>query len=212
MPAHVDPGVGAGWETGMITGANTNIRYRGVLFHVQTEDSGRANPHIISHVYHGGTILGTHKTEYADQLESDDLIGVVRGLIEKQHATMLERLNRGEFDEVIRERLGSDGSKTQGAEGDDEKPAARAKAAESKLDTEPEGNGSTVPPHDTATQARTAGSTPLPLVKKGHRAFGEGFGSEQPLDEVILDYLSQKARTRTGGSAGSTVPKTRSRG
>src|SRR5262249_56251916 len=49
----------------MITGANTNVRYRGILFHVQTEDSGRANPHIISHVYHGGTILGTHKTDYS---------------------------------------------------------------------------------------------------------------------------------------------------
>jgi hypothetical protein len=193
----------------MITGANTNIRYRGVLFHVQTEDSGRANPHIISHVYHGGTILGTHKTDYSDQLGADDLIGVVRGLIEKQHAAMLEKLNSGEFDAVIRQRLGSDGSKTQG----EEKPAAPAKALESKPDTEPEGNGSTMPPHDTTTQVRAAGKTPLPLVKKGDRAFGEGIGSEQPLDEVILDYLSQKARNRTGGAAGSTVvPKTRSRG
>jgi hypothetical protein len=191
----------------MITGANTNIRYRGVLFHVQTEDSGRANPHIISHVYHGGTILGTHKTDYADQLGADDLIGVVRGLIEKQHAAMLQKLNRGEFDEVIRQRLGSD-SKTQG----DERPAARAKAAESKPDTEPEGNGSTMPPHDTASQVRAPGTTPLPLVRKGERAFGEGIGPEQPLDEVILDYLSQKARNRAGANAGSTVPKTRSRG
>ena len=39
----------------MITGCNTNILYRGKQFHVQTEDSGRANPHIMSHVYHGGT-------------------------------------------------------------------------------------------------------------------------------------------------------------
>jgi hypothetical protein len=70
-----------------------------------------------------------------------------------------------------------------------------------------------MPPHDTATQVRAAGTTPLPLVKKGERGFGEGIGSEQPLDEVILDYLSQKARNRTGGAAGSTVvPKTRSRG
>ncbi len=184
----------------MITGANTNIRYRGVLFHVQTEDSGRANPHIISHVYHGGTILGSHKTDYSDQLEADDLIGVVRGLIEKQHASMLEKLNSGEFDDVIRERLGTD-AKTQGAA-----------PAESKPDTEPEANGRTLPPIDTAMHAQPASSTPLPLVKKGGRAFGEGIGKEQPLDEVILDYLSQKARTRPGGSAGSTAAKTRSRG
>jgi hypothetical protein len=62
---------------------------------VQTEDSGRANPHIISHVYHGGTILGTHKTDYSDRLDTDDLHVVVRGLIEQQHAAMLEKLNVG---------------------------------------------------------------------------------------------------------------------
>ena len=41
----------------MIIGANTNVRHRGVLFHVQTEDSGRSNPHVISHLYHQGTIV-----------------------------------------------------------------------------------------------------------------------------------------------------------
>src|SRR5262245_18055169 len=48
----------------MIIGANTNVRHRGVTFHVQTEDSGRANPHVISHLYHHGTILASEKTEY----------------------------------------------------------------------------------------------------------------------------------------------------
>src|SRR5262245_21422187 len=90
----------------MITGANTNVRYRGFVFHVQTEDSGRANPHIISHVYHGGTILGTHKTDYSDQLDADNLTAVVRALIEQQHAAMLEKLNSGGFDAVIAQRLG----------------------------------------------------------------------------------------------------------
>ncbi|MGH7337860.1 MAG: hypothetical protein ACREI7_09795, partial [Myxococcota bacterium] len=96
-----------GLGQGMITGANTNVRYRGILFHVQTEDSGRANPHIISHVYHGGTILGTHKTDYSDRLDADDLTSVVRGLIEQQHAAMLAKLDSGGFDAVIAQRLGS---------------------------------------------------------------------------------------------------------
>src|SRR5258705_4545976 len=90
----------------MITGANTNVRYRGILFHVQTEDSGRANPHIISHVYHGGTILGTHKTDYSDRIDAEDLTSVVRGMIEQQHAAMLQKLNSGGFDAVIAQRLG----------------------------------------------------------------------------------------------------------
>ena len=174
----------------MITGANTNVRYRGIMFHVQTEDSGRANPHIISHVYHGGTILGTHKTDYSDQLEADDLIGVVRGLIEKQHASMLERLSGGEFDDVIRQRLGD-----------------AAMGIDSKPDTEPE---AAAPAPGPVAAPRTA--APSPPAPRAERGFGEGIGSEKPLDEVILDYLAQKARTRSSDRTGTQVRKTRSSG
>ena len=92
----------------MIIGANTNVRHRGVVFHVQTEDSGRANPHVISHLYHHGTILASEKTEYADQLGAEDLEQVVRGLIETQHKSMLKRLRAGDFDVLITERLGTE--------------------------------------------------------------------------------------------------------
>ena len=92
----------------MIIGANTNVRHRGVTFHVQTEDSGRANPHVISHLYHHGTILASEKTEYADQLGAEDLEQVVRGLIETQHKSMLKRLRAGDFDVLITERLGTE--------------------------------------------------------------------------------------------------------
>ena len=85
----------------MIIGANTNVRHRGVVFHVQTEDSGRANPHVISHLYHHGTILASEKTEYAEQLDAEDLEQVVRGLIEAQHKSMLRRLRAGDFDALI---------------------------------------------------------------------------------------------------------------
>src|SRR5919201_4191193 len=114
----------------MITGANTNVRYRGILFHVQTEDSGRANPHIISHVYHGGTILGTHKTDYSDRLDADDLTSVVRGLIEQQHAAMLAKLDSGGFDAVIAQRLGKSAL-------DADTAAGPVTPVQSRPDTEP---------------------------------------------------------------------------
>jgi hypothetical protein len=44
-----------------ILGFNHNIRHRGVVFHVQTEDSGVDNPHLFTHLFHGGTILSTRK-------------------------------------------------------------------------------------------------------------------------------------------------------
>lgn len=100
---------GAGREipSEMLTGFNTNIRHRGVLFHVQTEDSGRAHPHVITHLYHGGTILSSEKRGYEDRLEVQDLVGEVKALMEAQHKEMLKRLRRGEFDAVIEERLGA---------------------------------------------------------------------------------------------------------
>ena len=52
----------------MQSGFNTNIRHRGVLFHVQTEDSGKANPHVITHLFHGGNIMASEKRDYSEQL------------------------------------------------------------------------------------------------------------------------------------------------
>jgi hypothetical protein len=191
----------------MITGANTNVRYRGILFHVQTEDSGRANPHIISHVYHGGTILGTHKTDYSDRLDTDDLTGLVRGLIDEQHAAMLSKLHSGGFDSVIVQRLGKSALEADTA-------AVTPPGIESRPDTEPdEARAHTA-------QAEPAAGAPVrplaaapPKVRRGERSFGEGLGSQKPLDEVILDYLAEKARERAPErSAGTAARKSRPSG
>jgi hypothetical protein len=200
----------------MITGANTNVRYRGILFHVQTEDSGRANPHIISHVYHGGTILGTHKTDYSDRLEAADLTSVVRGLIEQQHAAMLQKLNSGGFDPVIAQRLGKSAL-------DADTAAGHSPAVESKPDTQPDPRSRPSGP-DTAARPAPAPAQPsaaprpiaaasAPKVRRAERGFGEGLGSQKPLDEVILDYLAEKARERAPErSTGTAARKSRPSG
>jgi hypothetical protein len=92
----------------MLSGFNTNIDHHGVLFHVQTEDSGRKHPHVITHLYHRGTILASEKCGYAERLESSDLEREVKALMESQHRAMVERLEGGELDDVICERLGLD--------------------------------------------------------------------------------------------------------
>jgi len=192
----------------MITGANTNVRYRGILFHVQTEDSGRANPHIISHVYHGGTILGTHKTDYSDRLEAADLASVVRGLIEEQHVAMLQKLTSGGFDAVIAQRLGKSALDADTAAGP---PVSRP-------DTEPETRSRPSEPEAAPRSAPAApprplaAAAPLPKVRRGERSFGEGLGSQKPLDEVILDYLAEKARERAPERSGNAARKSRPSG
>jgi hypothetical protein len=152
----------------VITGFNTNVRFGGRLFHVQTEDSGRRYPHVISHLYYQGTILASEKTSYAGRVESDDLEGEVRSLMERQHKAMVARLKKGEFDSIIAERL-----EGQQPEASAPQPAPAATAA-----------------------SASSSSVASPASRDAARAFGEGIVSQKPLDEVILDYLVDKARVR----------------
>jgi hypothetical protein len=176
----------------MITGANTNVRHRGVVYHVQTEDSGRTNPRIISHLYRGGTILASVKTDYGDRIDDEDLEAVVRGLIETQHQQMLNRLKSGEFDADIAERLGevTDEGLEQ-IESDTPTPEPQRAALERERPSE------------------KVAPRPAP---RAERAFGDGIVSQKPLDEVILEYLADKARNRAADLAERPARKTRSRG
>ncbi|TRO82428.1 hypothetical protein [Trichloromonas acetexigens] len=82
----------------MVFGFNHNFRYKGGVYHVQTEDSGEKNPQVVTLLYHGGTILASTKTSYADQLGVDQLEKQVEELMKQQHRDMLRRLKEGEFD------------------------------------------------------------------------------------------------------------------
>jgi hypothetical protein len=83
-------------------GFNNNIRHAGRLFHVQTEDSGVARPHVITHLFaDGGRILKTKKTSYAEFVEEHDLTQRVRTLMKEQHKAMLIALRDGEFDSLF---------------------------------------------------------------------------------------------------------------
>lgn len=95
----------------MQSGFNTNFRYRGVLFHVQTEDSGLENPHVITHLFHGGNIMASEKRDYSELIAEhagEGLELAVRRLMEGQHKAMLRQLSRGEHDPAIEQRMGPD--------------------------------------------------------------------------------------------------------
>ena len=85
----------------MIGGFNTNIRHKGRIFHVQTEDSGRRRPKIVTLLYEGGVILTSRKSNYEDRVDAEDLETVVRELMESQHHDMVQALKNGELDEVV---------------------------------------------------------------------------------------------------------------
>src|SRR5512136_1630804 len=84
----------------MVVGFNHNIKHKGKAYHIQTEDSGLENPHIITHLFVGGNILASKKTSYADITGAENLAQVVRELMEEQHKEMLRNLINGVYDDV----------------------------------------------------------------------------------------------------------------
>jgi hypothetical protein len=87
-------------------GFNNNIKSRGQVFHVQTEDSGLDAPHIITHLFaDGGRVIKSHKRSYGDALEREhDIAEFVRNLMKAQHMEMVLALRDGRFDGIIEGR------------------------------------------------------------------------------------------------------------
>jgi hypothetical protein len=79
----------------MLVGYNTNVPYKGNLYHVQTEDNGTKNPVIITLLYIKGTILASKKTSYAHLVSDPGYKEAVRELMKEQHKTMIKELIRG---------------------------------------------------------------------------------------------------------------------
>ena len=82
-------------------GFNTNVVYRGRTLHIQTEDSGRGKPHVITHLYISGTILATKRTSYEDVAAEPDARQRVRELMKSQHKAMILELRAGTLDAVV---------------------------------------------------------------------------------------------------------------
>lgn len=90
-----------------LLGFNNNVRHRGRVFHIQTEDSGIKRPHIVTHLFgDGGRILKSVRTDYSEHLERDDLAAVVRKLMKEQHKGLFIALRAGELDVQIEAALG----------------------------------------------------------------------------------------------------------
>lgn len=81
----------------MLVGYNTNITYKGVVYHVQTEDSGLKNPVIVTLLYLKGTILSSKKTGYAQITANPDFKEKVREIMKEQHKSMIKELVSGSF-------------------------------------------------------------------------------------------------------------------
>ncbi len=152
----------------LLDGYNNNVRHRGKVFHIQTEDSGLKHPHVITHLFaDGGRIISTKKTSYAEHIDAaGDLQTVVRKVMQEQHKAMFAELREGKHDSEI----GADAAPAEAPSAErrkgDSPPAVEAVSTEKK----------SYVPFDTSPRRQLPAAT---LV-------------ERSLDEVILSYLADE--------------------
>lgn len=91
-----------------LLGFNNNVRHRGRIFHIQTEDSGIKFPRIVTHLFaDGGRIVKTTRTDYSEHLSSPNMAAVVRGMMKEQHKGMFAALRAGDLDKLLEQVCGS---------------------------------------------------------------------------------------------------------
>jgi len=89
----------------MITGFNHNIKYKDIIFHVQTEDSGEERAHIITHLFIGGNIIFSLKNSYKNVVNASQMRTIVKTMMEQQHKSVLKGLLSSKYDKEIDKML-----------------------------------------------------------------------------------------------------------
>ena len=150
----------------MLTGYNTDFKFQGKIYHVQTEDGGVNSPSITSLLYFQGAILASRKTSYSDILKADCLDEVVRELMMEQHKQMIRDLMQGKLD---LNNAPHESTYTPA-------PAPKAAAA---------------PQVEQAPRPAPAKEAPAP---KPEPAAAREEAKEESLDDIILNFLAQEQK------------------
>jgi hypothetical protein len=91
-----------------LLGFNNNVRHRGRVFHIQTEDSGVTRARLVTHLFaDGGRIVRTSRTDYSEYVGREDMVPLVRRLMKEQHKAMFIVLRSGELDDDIEAACGA---------------------------------------------------------------------------------------------------------
>lgn len=175
-----------------LVGYNTNVRHKGKLYHIQTEDSGIQHPHIITHLFaDGGRIIASRKTSYAEFLGSGDLRATIKKLMQDQHKAILINLRDGGFDESENPAPAAAAAPAPVEELDVD---ALERAADARVAESAANKPSSPPPsagrYQPTVPAQQGQSRTQPRSTRPESIFGGGLLSEKSLDEVILSYLS----------------------
>jgi hypothetical protein len=163
----------------MVPGFNTDFKYRGETYHVQTEDNGVGNPVVVTLLYHKGAILASRRTPYHDLAGKSGFEQEIMALMKSQHKDLMRALLAGAYDK--------NGAAPAIAGGSGKNPADAASAVAgttAKPATKP-----LVEPAPVATPLANPLALGAPLQTTATRT------AALTLDEAIRHYLEEFATT-----------------
>lgn len=202
-------------------GFNNNVKHRGRVFHIQTEDSGVNRPHLTTHLFvDGGRIIRSTRSDYTELLGMKDLPALVRKRMKEQHKAMFVALRRGQLDDVIDAALAPPGPvESEGTPAPAGRrssiPSASPRAKRSRPPVTftrprapsllgirepsaapPPPSMKSIPPvsEGVPSSREEKGGTPRPaLLQSGDPSslYGDAKIGEKSLDDVILSYISE---------------------
>lgn len=155
----------------MQVGYNTNIPYKGKVYHVQTEDTGIESYQIISLLYYKGAILHSRKSNYENLKDDPELKEKVREMMKDQHKVLCKELIAGKHTKVGDEPTASGAEPTVA---DVESTAGEVEPA--------------VEIHSKPETAIIAEPDPVTVAEKK-----ELEKEAKNLDDILIDYIMQQA-------------------
>ncbi len=182
-----------------LVGYNTNVRHKGKLFHIQTEDSGVNHPHVITHLFaDGGRIIASRKTAYAEQLGAKDLQSIVKKLMQDQHKSMFIELRDCVYDE---DGPSSEGAQLGTTEAIPDAPAHGAHGAQATR------TATSIAPTAPAATTTSAASKPVPSTDRPPSSMKPP--TSPSLEDLDVDALERAAAARMAESAAARAAKAR---
>jgi hypothetical protein len=179
-----------------LTGFNNNVRYRGMRFHIQTEDSGITRPHITTQLFaDGGYVIKSLRTDYREYVDHPERAVLVHRLMRDQHRAMALDLRDGKLDATIDRIAPAPAELAADVPAADAPQPASALPANSVLPSAPHSAPLTEasPVHPTETCSTTS-SAERALVTVQSGALSAGATSEHALaNGVVRDSASSEA-------------------
>jgi len=173
-----------------LVGFNSNVRYRGHTFHIQTEDSGRTRPHVTTLLFaDGGHIIASRRSDYRDLLADADWEAEVKRCMQDQHRGVVRELMSGGLDEKIVALLGALAPRSSHAH------SASRPAAPGTESYSPSSPAPIVPQlklQPTSSHSKPATRPPSIFQMAQSPLLGLGELNQESLNDVILSFISQE--------------------